>query len=181
MRATTSRDARPKRTSTRTDSAMTQLEELTPEEKARPYSKYYYLPLAEPNAELKAAREMPPMDPSKAQMPENINDFLEPGLLRSRNGVLRPAERRGLPIGEQQDAGCDRRHDQLVVRLAQPRTPALQDLVSAGPQEGDRERARAEEDPRPKHSRAAQVPGHHASGGRGHIRPARRLTSGSTS
>jgi hypothetical protein len=65
---------------------MTQLEELTPEEKARPYSKYYYLPLAEPNAELKAAREMPPMDPSQAQLPQNINDFLDPGYFEVETG-----------------------------------------------------------------------------------------------
>jgi hypothetical protein len=65
---------------------MTKLEELTPEEKARPYSKYYYLPLAEPNAELKAAREMPPMDPSKAQMPQNINYFLDPGYFEVETG-----------------------------------------------------------------------------------------------
>jgi hypothetical protein len=65
---------------------MTQLEELTPEEKARPYSKYYYLPLAEPNAELKAAREMPAIDPSQAQMPQNINDFLNPGYFEVETG-----------------------------------------------------------------------------------------------
>jgi len=63
-----------------------ELAELTPEEKARPYSKYYYLPLAEPNAELKAAREMPPIDPSEAQMPQNINDFLNPGYFEVETG-----------------------------------------------------------------------------------------------
>jgi hypothetical protein len=65
---------------------MTKLVELTAEEKARPYSKYYYKPLAEPNEELKAAREMPPMDPSKAQLPQNINDFLDPGYFEVETG-----------------------------------------------------------------------------------------------
>lgn len=51
---------------------------LRREEKAKPYSKYFYRKLAEPDPKKLAAMEKP-MDPSKALPLENLNDLLNPG------------------------------------------------------------------------------------------------------
>jgi len=65
---------------------MTVLQELMPDEKAKPYAKYYRKPV-DPDAELmKLVRRDKPMDPSKALMPENINDLLNPGYMEVETG-----------------------------------------------------------------------------------------------
>ncbi|MBP1627211.1 MAG: hydrolase [Holophagaceae bacterium] len=59
--------------------------ELTPEEKAKPYAKYFSRPVAAPDpAHLELMAR--PIDPSKALMPENINDLLNPGYLDVETG-----------------------------------------------------------------------------------------------
>jgi len=52
--------------------------ELTPEEKAKPYSKYFDKAPAVPNPKSLEAM-LKPMDPAKALRPENLNDLLDPG------------------------------------------------------------------------------------------------------
>jgi phloretin hydrolase len=52
--------------------------ELTSEEKAKPYAKYFYRQPASPAAERLAAMDKP-MDPSKALPVERINDLLDAG------------------------------------------------------------------------------------------------------
>jgi hypothetical protein len=52
--------------------------ELTPEEKAKPYSKYFYKEPSSPAPERLALMDKP-MDPSKALPIERINDLLDPG------------------------------------------------------------------------------------------------------
>jgi hypothetical protein len=52
---------------------------LRPEEKALPYSKYYYRPVAQPNPKLMEILSKGPMDPAKALQYERINDLLDPG------------------------------------------------------------------------------------------------------
>lgn len=59
--------------------------DLTPEEKAKPYSKYFYRRPAPPAPERLAAMEKP-MDPSKALPIERINDLLNPGYLEVETG-----------------------------------------------------------------------------------------------
>ena len=54
------------------------LKDLTPEEKAKPYSKYFYRKIVTPVPERLAAMDKP-MDPSKALPIERINDLLDPG------------------------------------------------------------------------------------------------------
>ena len=54
--------------------------ELTDEEKARPFSKFYYEDIPEPDPEHYAMMEAP-CDPSKAIYPEQMNDLLNPGYL----------------------------------------------------------------------------------------------------
>jgi hypothetical protein len=49
---------------------------LTPEEEARPFSKYYYEPLKQPDPAHYAAMETP-MDPALAYGPEEINRLLD--------------------------------------------------------------------------------------------------------
>jgi hypothetical protein len=51
---------------------------LTPEEKAKPYAKYFYRQPAPPSQERLAQMDKP-MDPSKALPIERINDLLNPG------------------------------------------------------------------------------------------------------
>jgi len=58
---------------------MAELKELSPEDRAKRYAKWYYEPIAEPDAGLLEQLSHGPMDPSKAQRIENINDFLNPG------------------------------------------------------------------------------------------------------
>lgn len=52
--------------------------ELTPEEEAKPYAKYFYQKPAAPDPEALAKMENP-IDPSKALPIERINDLLDPG------------------------------------------------------------------------------------------------------
>jgi len=54
--------------------------ELTPEELAKPYAKYYDKVLAEPDPEVLAKFEHGPMDPENALDPEHINDLLDPDI-----------------------------------------------------------------------------------------------------
>ena len=59
---------------------MTNIRELTAEEQAKPYSKYYFRPVDEPDAELMAlVGPNRPVDPGEALYPEDINRLLEPG------------------------------------------------------------------------------------------------------
>jgi hypothetical protein len=66
---------------------MTQRKELTPEEQARPYAKYYYRPSAPPaahHAEMLA--DLKPLDPAKADRIQDANDLLSPGYTEGENG-----------------------------------------------------------------------------------------------
>jgi len=66
---------------------MSERKELTPEEKAKPYAKYYYLPSAPPaahHAEMMA--DLKPLDPAKADLIQNVNDLLSPGYTQGENG-----------------------------------------------------------------------------------------------
>jgi phloretin hydrolase len=59
---------------------MADLRELTPEERAKPYAKYYDMELGGADPELlKLLERDAQIDPSQALMPEDINDLLEPG------------------------------------------------------------------------------------------------------
>jgi hypothetical protein len=63
------------------------LQELTEEEKLKPYSKYYYLTPGIPDLEtLEGVRVNKPMDPVHAVTPEKINDMLLSGYLAVENG-----------------------------------------------------------------------------------------------
>jgi hypothetical protein len=56
-----------------------ELPPLRPDEKALPYSKYYYRPVAPPNQRLLDTLDHGPMDPAGALPIERINDLLDPG------------------------------------------------------------------------------------------------------
>lgn len=63
------------------------LRELTPEESAKPYAKYYYLEPASPDPEmLDLIRPGKPIDPAQALPIENINNLLNPGYLEVETG-----------------------------------------------------------------------------------------------
>lgn len=63
------------------------LRELTPEESAKPYAKYYYLEPAPPDAGmLELIQRGKPIDPAQALPIENINDLLTPGSLEVETG-----------------------------------------------------------------------------------------------
>jgi hypothetical protein len=59
--------------------------ELSPEERLKPYSKYFYLPPAAPAPEKLAALERP-LDPALALPVEQLNDLLNPGYLPAEAG-----------------------------------------------------------------------------------------------
>lgn len=63
--------------------------ELSAQERQKPYAKYYDFPVAVPNKELVKILDQGPMDPSKALMPENINDLLNPGYHEVETGYCR--------------------------------------------------------------------------------------------
>ena len=65
---------------------MADVKELSPEDRAKRYAKWYYEPIAEPDAGLLEQLSHGPMDPSKAQRIENINDFLDPGYFEVETG-----------------------------------------------------------------------------------------------
>ena len=52
---------------------------LTEVEKEKPYSKYFYKAIANPNEELMEILKKGPMNSNKALAPENISKLLEPG------------------------------------------------------------------------------------------------------
>jgi phloretin hydrolase len=61
--------------------------ELTAEDKAKPYAKYYYLPSAPPaphHAEM--LRDLQPLDPAKADRIQDLDRLLEPGYTEGENG-----------------------------------------------------------------------------------------------
>jgi hypothetical protein len=61
------------------------LTELTAQERAQPYSKYFHRPPAQPAPEKLAVMDRP-IDPSKALPIERINDLLNPGYLEAESG-----------------------------------------------------------------------------------------------
>lgn len=64
-----------------------ELKELTPEEKAKSYSKYYYLEPAKPEPVMYALIQAgKPMDSDKALPIENLNDLLNPGYMEVETG-----------------------------------------------------------------------------------------------
>ncbi len=66
---------------------MVTLRDLNPEEKAKPYSKYYSRKVADPDPELmELVRPDRPMDVSKAIHPEEINCLLDPGYMEVETG-----------------------------------------------------------------------------------------------
>ena len=61
--------------------------DLTAEEEAKPYSKYYHGALATPDTALMAQlRPDKPLDPAEVLLPESMNDLLEPGYLPGETG-----------------------------------------------------------------------------------------------
>ncbi len=66
---------------------MTERTELTAEEKAKPYAKYYYQPSAPPAAHHAAMlADLKPLDPAKADRIQDVNDLLAPGYTEGENG-----------------------------------------------------------------------------------------------
>ncbi|HWR45500.1 DAPG hydrolase family protein [Sporomusa sp.] len=66
---------------------MSELKELTPEEKEKPYSKYYYMEPAKPYPEMyELIQPGKPMDSAKALLIENLNDLLNPGYMEVETG-----------------------------------------------------------------------------------------------
>ncbi len=67
--------------------AAAKIRELTDAEKAKPWSKWYYRPVDDPDPVLlEAVRPERPMDPSKAIYPEEINRLLDPGYMEVETG-----------------------------------------------------------------------------------------------
>jgi hypothetical protein len=67
--------------------AMSEHKELTPEEQAKPYAKYYHLPPAPPaphHAQMLA--DLKPLDPAKADRIQDIDRLLDPGYTEGENG-----------------------------------------------------------------------------------------------
>ncbi len=63
------------------------MRELTVEEKAKPYSKYYFRPHAGASPELaQILKDHKPMDPGQAQPIEEMSDLLKPGYLPGETG-----------------------------------------------------------------------------------------------
>ncbi len=61
--------------------------ELTEEEKAKPYAKFYYRPRPTPDTDTLAQLQPGhPMDPSLALLSDNINELLKPGYLEGETG-----------------------------------------------------------------------------------------------
>ena len=105
--------------------------ELTDEEKARPFAKYYYDEIPQPDPAHYALMDTP-IDPKDAFYPEEINRLLDvDGLARHRDRLVHPAERRRLHRQQHLVSGGHRRDDRLVVRVASAGGPALPHLVSA--------------------------------------------------
>ena len=62
------------------------IRELTKEEQSKSYSKYFYNPITPPNKELLEILAQGAMEPSKALLPEDINDLLNPGYFDMETG-----------------------------------------------------------------------------------------------
>jgi hypothetical protein len=60
--------------------------ELTTLEKQKSYVKYFNQPIVNPNSELMEILKKGPMDPSKALMPENVNELLKEGYSEVETG-----------------------------------------------------------------------------------------------
>ena len=86
-------------TQNRLDSVMkAMLPPLTPEEEARPFAKYYYDEIPQPDPAHYAKMEEP-IDPARAFGPEEINRLLDLERLaqgRSGDRLVQPAQRRRL-------------------------------------------------------------------------------------
>ena len=66
---------------------MTDRRELTAEEKAKPYAKYYYLPSARPAAHHAVMlADLKPLDPARADRIQDANNLLSPGYTEGENG-----------------------------------------------------------------------------------------------
>ena len=66
---------------------MVKTRELTAEEKAKPYSKYYYLPSAPPAAHHgKMLADLKPLDPAKADRIQDADNLLSLGYTEGENG-----------------------------------------------------------------------------------------------
>jgi hypothetical protein len=66
---------------------MTERKELTAEEKAKPYAKYYYLPSAAPAAHhAEMLDDLGPLDPAKADRIQDLNRLLDSGYTEGENG-----------------------------------------------------------------------------------------------
>lgn len=66
---------------------MTERKALTPEEKTRPYAKYYYLPSAPPAAHhADMLADLKPLDPARADRIQDANNLLSPGYTEGENG-----------------------------------------------------------------------------------------------
>jgi len=66
--------------------SVTQRKELTAEEKALSYSKYYYMEMARPDQAIVDRVLQGPIDPKDALKREDLNDLLNPGYLASEYG-----------------------------------------------------------------------------------------------
>ena len=66
---------------------MSDRKELTAEEKAKPYAKYYYRPSAAPAAHhAQMLRDLKPLDPAKADRIQDADNLLAPGYTEGENG-----------------------------------------------------------------------------------------------
>jgi len=66
---------------------VTDRRELTAEEKAKPYAKYYYLPSARPAAHHAVMlADLKPLDPARADRIQDANNLLSPGYTEGENG-----------------------------------------------------------------------------------------------
>ena len=66
---------------------MSDRKELTAEEQAKPYAKYYYLPSAPPAAHhAEMLKDLKPLDPTQADRIQDVNDLLSSGYTDSENG-----------------------------------------------------------------------------------------------
>jgi hypothetical protein len=63
--------------------------ELTPEEKAKSYSKYYYMEITKPDQTLIDKIKKGPIDPKDALRQDKINDLFKPGYLASESGYYK--------------------------------------------------------------------------------------------
>jgi hypothetical protein len=66
---------------------MSERRQLTAEEQAKPYAKYYYLPSAPPAAHhAEMLKDLRPLDPAMADRIQDVNDLLTPGYTNGENG-----------------------------------------------------------------------------------------------